>query len=332
MKIKYGIIGLPNVGKSTLFNLITKSNVKNKNYPFCTIDPNYKDILIYNSKIKKISKILKIKNIKYPSIKFIDIAGLIKDSSKGYGLGNKFLNNIKNTNILIHVLRIFKNKNIINLYNKNSVSQNIKIINNELTLYDLNFLETMKKKKHNIYSNEYLNKIKKYIKQKKKNILNKEQIDYIKKINLISLKPQIYILNTDSNKNEKNNIIKKIKKYLLKKKKHFLIINIKNKNIKYKNIIKKIINLSFKLLKLKIFITIKNKKIQGWILNKKDNIENATLKIHTDFKKKLIKAEVINFKKICKYKKIDKIKKMGFIKYKGKKYIIKDGDIIKFII
>ncbi len=328
MKIKYGIIGLPNIGKSTLFNLITKSNVKNENYPFCTINANYKNISIQDRKIKKIIKKKTYIKITYPYVKFVDIAGLIKGANKGLGLGNKFLKNIQHTNILIHVVRLFINHSITHVYNSIEPIRDIKIITTELKLNDLNYLKKIKKKK--IYDDKKIDKLIFYLKNNKFYELKKNQFSFPEKKNLLILKPQVFLLNINLNKKTYYHQIEKIKKIY----NNIIVINMEHKNISnilYINtIIKKIINLSFKILKIKTFYTIENKKITGFILKKHDNILKAAQKVHTDFCDNFIKAEVINYSIFIKYNSWKTAKKKGHIKYRGKKYIVKDGDIIKF--
>ncbi len=337
MNIKCGIIGLPNIGKSTLFNILTKQKCKNKNFPFCTINKNIGFSLIKDKNLKNISKLSKKpKNIKLSKIIYIDIAGLIKGSNLGLGLGNKFLNNIKETNIILHIIRIFKNKKIINFYRKINPIKDIKIINKEITLFDLKTLKKYKKK--NIINKSIINKIINILKKKKKikiNKLNKEEINIIKKINLLNLKPKIYILNINKYKKEKK-IIKKTKKYIIKKLKNKNIITLNIKKYKKQKYIKhnKINDIKKKSLKLLNYITFytTNENItSSWIIPKNTKIINASKKIHSEFKKKFIKSYVINYKKFIKYNGWKKLKKNGKLKIKGKNYKIKNKDIIYII-
>ncbi len=331
MKIKCGIIGLPNIGKSTLFNILTNSNVKNENFPFCTIKSNNKNIKIYSKKLYKISKITKSKKITFPQIEYIDIAGLIKGAYKGLGLGNNFLEDIRKTKILLHVIRIFKDKNIININKHINPIKDIKIINKEIIKSDIKQLIKIKNKCKDIKKrkkiNNYIYKIK-----KKKNIYKE---NFLKKINLLIFKKHIYILNI--NKKSDKNLIKKTKKYIIKKKKNknILILNIKKiykKNKKYYiKINKKIIKNIIKLLNLIKFITTNKKETKQYLLKKNNNILNASKKIHNDFYKEFIKAKIINYKNFIKYKGWNFLKKKGKIKIKGKKYKIKNNDIIYII-
>ncbi len=340
MTIKCGIIGLPNIGKSTLFNLLTKQKVKNKNFPFCTIQSNIGHSIINSKKINQIIKFTKNKKIFLPKIKYFDIAGLIEGAHKGYGLGNQFLEDIRKTDILIHVIRIFKDPKIININKKINPIYDINIIKNEIILSDLILLEKIK----NQYNkNKYINTINlfiKYLEKEKhinKNNLNNEQIKIIKNVNLLTNKKNIYILNTDDNFKYKKNKIKKIKKYIndLEYKPIILNINIKKslhrkkKKIYIQNKINKKIIKKLNFIK---FFTIKNHKITLWLTKKNNNIINSIKQIHNDFVKKFIKVEIINFKKFIKYKGWNETKKIGKIKIKGKKYKIKNNDIIHIMI
>ncbi len=336
MIIKCGIIGLPNVGKSTLFNSITNQKVKNQNFPFCTINPNIGHSYLYNKKIKKILKYSNNKKYILPKIQYIDIAGLIKDAHKGIGLGNNFLEDIRKTDILIHVIRIFKNPEIINIYKNINPIHDINIIKDEIIFSDLIFLERIKQQSNN---NKFINIInlcinnleqKKYINKK---IFNKEEKKIFEKFNLLTKKKYIYLLNIDKN----NRCTKKIKKYInnIETKPVILNLNIKkNYNIskKKKNINNKINKIIVKKLNFIKFFTFTKKKIGLWLTKKKTKILKSIKQIHNDFVTKFIKIQIINFNKFIKYKGWIKAKKLGKIKIKGKKYFLKNNDIIHIMI
>ncbi len=332
MKIKCGIIGLPNIGKSTLFNILTNSNVKNENFPFCTIQSNHKNRKIYSKKLYKISKITKSKKITFPKIEYIDIAGLIKGAYKGLGLGNKFLEDVRKTKILLHIVRIFEDKNIININKYINPIKDIKIINREIIKSDIKQLIKIKNKCKDINKKKIITD---YIYNiKKKRCIYKQK--FLKKINLLTSKKHIYILNI--NKKSNKNLIKKTKKYIIKKKnnKNILVLNIKKiykKNKKYYiNIYNKITKKIIKLLNLIKFFTTNEKETKQYLLKKNNNILNASKKIHNDFYKKFIKAKITNYKNFIKYKGWNFLKKKGKIRIKGKKYKIKNNDIIYIIL
>ncbi len=339
MIIKCGIIGLPNIGKSTLFNLLTKQKVKNKNFPFCTIQPNIGHSIIKNKNIYKIIKFNKNKKIILPKIKYFDIAGLIEGAHQGLGLGNKFLEDIRKTDILIHIVRIFKNPKIISINKKINPIYDINIIKNEIILSDLMFLEKIKNKNNKKYYINEINSLIKYLEKKKyinKNKLSNKQIKIIKKNNLLINKKNIYILNIDKTLKCKNKA-KKIEKYInkIEYKPIILKINIKKlicKNKKNTNIKNKINKKIIEKLNFINFFTIKNHKTTLWLTKKKNTVINSIKQIHNDFVKKFIKVQIINLKYFIKYKGWNKAKKIGKIKIKGKKYIIKNNDIIQIMI
>ncbi|WGH25709.1 MAG: DUF933 domain-containing protein [Candidatus Shikimatogenerans bostrichidophilus] len=335
-----GIIGLPNVGKSSFFSLLSNINNNNliKNYPFSTINPNKSIINVYDKRLINLCKILNFLKYKCNNIKLIDIAGLIQNSYKGKGLGNIFLSYIRNTKVVINILRLFYNKKIINI--NNNIIDPIyerKILFNELIMKDITILNRYIIKNKNYKYKNILNKILYYFKKKNffdiKNICN-EKKKIIKKFNFLILKPYIYICNIDKYCSKDELLF--IKEYFIKKKEIIYFLNIKkeiinnNNNLGKKKKINKIIKKIFLKLKLNTFFTIDNKKkiIYSWKIKKKTYAYKASKKIHSTFSKKFIKVEVINYDNIIKYKKFNKKK----VLIKGKKYIVKDGDILKFII
>ncbi|WOX79250.1 DUF933 domain-containing protein [Candidatus Shikimatogenerans bostrichidophilus] len=328
-----GIIGLPNVGKSSLFYLLSNIKVIIKNYPFSTIKPNKTIINVYDDRLIKISKIFNFNIKQYNYIKLIDIAGIIKNSYKGKGLGNMFLSYIRNTKILINILRLFYNNKIININNIIDPIYERKIILNELIMKDIEIIEKNIKIKKNNINKLKLNKILKIFKNKNINDIKKicnDEKKIIKQFNFLCLKPIFYICNID--KNTKNDEILFIKEYFNKNKENVLFLNIKyiinNKNKSKKKIYKLINNIYYKL-NYNTFFTIDNKKkiICSWKIKKNSYAYKASERIHSTFSKRIIKVEVIKSKKLINNKIINYKK---YLSIKNKNYIVKDGDILFF--
>ncbi|QJC34409.1 redox-regulated ATPase YchF [Enterobacteriaceae endosymbiont of Donacia crassipes] len=340
MGLKCGIIGLPNVGKSTLFNVLTNSNVDALNYPFCTIKPNISIVTIPDDRLFYLSKLVKSKKTIQSTITFVDIAGLIKGAFKGEGLGNQFLHNISEVDAIIHVIRCFNDKKILNL-SFNPI-KDIKIINNELIQFDINLLCKLQK---NIYKkkqkkNEKLESLFKICLYHLKNgkllnllKLNIEEINILKKFKLLTIKPMFIIANTDKN-NIKNKLFFKEILFLSK---NFLILKICIKDLNKEpelfldDNLKKIITLSFKLLNLHNFYTVGIKETKSWSILKGTTALEAAKKIHSDIQRGFIRAQVIHYNDFIFHKNIIKAKLSGKMNIEGKKYIINDGDIINFL-
>ncbi|QJC33996.1 redox-regulated ATPase YchF [Enterobacteriaceae endosymbiont of Donacia cinerea] len=347
MGLKCGIIGLPNVGKSTLFNALTKSNVNALNYPFCTIKPNTSIVSVPDDRLFYLSKIVKSKKTIQSIVTFVDIAGLIKGASKGEGLGNQFLHNISEVDAIIHVVRCFKNKNILNLsYNP---IKDVHIINNEIIQFDINLLyklqNNISQKSNEKYLNQWrylfnicLNHLKngKLLNLLKLNI---EEINFLKSLKLLTIKPIIIIANIGEYNDiyTKNNFFSE-EINILNQKYLILKICIKNLHKKQKLLpinenddLKKIIIFSFKLLNLHTFYTVGIKETKSWSILKGTTTFIAAKKIHSDIQRGFIRAQIIHYKDFIFYKCKKKVKLFGKMKIEGKNYIIQDGDIINFL-
>ncbi|QJC28961.1 redox-regulated ATPase YchF [Enterobacteriaceae endosymbiont of Plateumaris rustica] len=342
MELKCGIIGLPNVGKSTLFNALTNSNVNASNYPFCTIEPNIKIINIPDKKLEILSKIVQSKKITPSTIKFVDIAGLIKGASEGHGLGNKFLGNIIEMNAIIHVVRFFDDINILKLHNNNPIDD-INIINNEIIKFDINlcikkikYLSIKNNFQKNFKNINLLNKCLNKLKEKK--LLNTinfniKELNSLNKIKLLTIKPMIIIANINENKLYNKLYLNQLK--LISKKYKTIKICVKLTSIKFNKLqnyyLNKIIIASFNLLNLNVFYTVGKKETKSWSIIKGTIAIEAAKKIHSDIKRGFIRAKVINYNDYIFYKNENKLKLAGKIRLEGKNYIINNGDIIHFL-
>lgn len=346
MNVKCGIIGLPNVGKSTIFNILTKSQVSSLNFPFCTISPNVGFAQVYDSRLMLIKDIVNPNKLVSTVIKIVDIAGLVKGASKGEGLGNKFLSQIREVDALIHVVRSFQDDNIVHIENFVNPIRDINIINTELIFSDIEVCEKnilIIDKYKNLNKNEYIeenNLLKKcllhlnnFFLLRTLSLSLKEKI-LINKYKFLTLKPTIFLINIHKNNN--NNIFLKEIKFFLKKELNNTIcpdiikIN-SNQDLKISKKINEIIFSIYKILNLKTFFTVGKKEVRAWSFIKKSKIIDVAKIIHSDFQKGFIRAKVISYSDFIRYKSEKNVKKLGKLRLEGKKYIVQDGDIIHFL-
>ncbi len=360
MGLKCGILGLPNVGKSTLFNSISNNQVEAKNFPFCTIDPNFGIVEVPDSRLNTLSKLVNPENIVPTTIEFADIAGLVKGASKGEGLGNKFLSNLKEVDALIHVIRCFEDDNITHVNGKIDPLYDKEIIDYELLLKDLETInKQIEKYKKNAKSGnkETISNLETLInceKQLKNNVairnidLSKEDKYFIKAFNLITIKPIIYVANVNEDfiskdndyinnlrecvKNEGFELIKisaSIEEQISQMEEEDQNIFLNEYGLKESGL-NKLIKASYKLLGLITFFTAGPKEVKAWTIKKGSKAPQGAGKIHSDFERGFIKAEVIKYDNYIKYKSELNCKENGKINLEGKDYVIDDGDIIHF--
>ena len=361
--MKLGIVGLPNVGKSTLFNAITKAGAEAANYPFCTIEPNVGVVTVPDSRIDTLHEVYNSKKTIYTSIEFCDIAGLVKGASKGEGLGNKFLGHIREVAAIIHVVRGFDDDNIVHVSGQIDPLSDIEIINMELILSDLEVLEkraaktqkNLKGDKSLAKELELLNKVIAFLEEGKSARameLSDDDAEYVKSLDLLSYKPIIYVVNLSEdeiNDTDDNERVKQIKEFAKTEDAEVVCIcarieeEISELDKEEKEMfltelgidesgLDKLIKASYKLLNLISFLTAGEDEVRAWTIKRGTKAPQAAGKIHTDFERGFIRAETISYDKLMECNgSLAAAREKGFIRAEGKEYIVKDGDVMNFL-
>jgi len=340
MSFSVGIIGLPNVGKSTLFKALTQQEVDISNYPFCTINPNVGIVQVPDERLDKIAEIVKPKKFTPTIIEFVDIAGLVKGAHKGQGLGNQFLAHIRETDAIVHVVRSFVAEDIKHVENTLDVERDIEIVNTELMMKDLETLEKHLEKAGKEEAKELaiLEKIKKSLNDGKMisqlNLDEKEEI-LIRHLNFLTIKPVIYLINsrgTDEELKALKSLPENTIPLDLKLELECSELSPEElKELKLNSRLNVLIKTCYKILNLITFYTIKGgEETRAWTAKQGTPAPQCGGIVHTDFEKKFIRAEVINFKDLVKVGSWSEAKSKGLIKTEGKNYVVKDGDIIEF--
>lgn len=359
--MKLGIVGLPNVGKSTLFNAITKAGAQAANYPFCTIEPNVGVVSVPDKRLDTLEKMYNPKRKIYTSIEFYDIAGLVKGASKGEGLGNKFLSHIRESAAIVHVVRCFDDDNIVHVDGSVDPLRDIETINLELIFSDLEVLEKRIEKTAKLAHGgekaakvelELLLRIKKHLEAEKPvrtmELTDDEKV-FVKGLFLLTSKPVLYAANISEDDIAKpdNDYVKKVKEFAKTENSEVIVVCAKleeelstleddeKKEMLGEYGLKesgldKLIHASYKLLGLISFLTAGKDEVRAWTIVNGTKAPQAAGKVHTDMERGFIRAEVISFDQLVKYGSEAAAKENGVYRLEGKDYVMKDGDIVVF--
>jgi len=351
MSLSIGIVGLPNVGKSTLFKTLTKKEILIANYPFATIDPNIGVVLVPDERVDKLAELSKSKKKIYATVDFVDIAGLVKGASEGEGLGNKFLANIRETDAILYVLRAFKNADIVNTQNEVNPLCDKGILDVELILKDLETInkridgldgEVRQNKKEAVKEMEVCKKAKDFLTQEKILIdqsFTEDETEILKSFQLLTFKPRLYLLN-----GKDEDVSREVLEIFEKNNWQYLIIDIATEFVA-EGLSKQereelglpidsetdiLVKKSYQLLNLITFLTTGEDETRAWTINRGEKAPKAGSAIHTDFENKFVKAEVVFWKDLIDAGGYPKARELGKLRTEGKEYVVKDGDVIEF--
>ena len=361
--MKLGIVGLPNVGKSTLFNSLTKAGAESANYPFCTIDPNVGVVTVPDERLKLLGDFYHSKKVTPAVIEFVDIAGLVKGASKGEGLGNQFLANIREVDAIVHVVRCFEDPNVIHVDGSIDPLRDIETINLELVFSDLEILErriakvtkTARMDKEAAKELDFLQKIKAHLEEGKMAITleleNEDEEGWMSTYNLLTWKPVIYAANVAeddlADDGAGNTYVQEVKKYAAEQNSEIFVICAQieqeiaeldedERKMFLEDLglsesgLEKLIKASYRLLGLMSFLTAGEDETRAWTIKIGTKAPKAAGKIHTDFERGFIKAEVVNYQDLLDCGSYAGAREKGLVRMEGKEYVVQDGDVILF--
>lgn len=361
--MKLGIVGLPNVGKSTLFNSLTKAGAESANYPFCTIDPNIGIVAVPDERLKLLGDMYRSKKVTPAVIEFVDIAGLVKGASKGEGLGNQFLSNIREVDAIVHVVRCFEDTNVIHVDGSVNPLRDIETINLELIFADLEVLERRLSKvsktarMDKTYTKELalLERIKEHLESgkpaKNMEIDDEDDLALIKEYNLLTYKPVIYAANVGEedlgDDGASNPKVEEVRKFAKEEQSEVFVICAQieqeiseldedEKAMFLEDLglsesgLEKLIRASYHTLGLMSFLTAGEDETRAWTIKIGTKAPQAAGKIHSDFERGFIKAEVVNYRDLLEQGSLAAAREKGLVGIEGKDYVVRDGDVILF--
>lgn len=357
--MKIGIVGLPNVGKSTIFNALTQAGAESANYPFCTIDSNLGVVTVPDNRLNVLEKLYNSKKVVPTTIEFVDIAGLVKGASKGEGLGNKFLSHIREVDAICHIVRCFEDSNITHVNGQVNPVEDVNTINLELILADIEVVErriekTRKAAKANKDEQKNLatlNKLLEILEQERRPLpedFSDDEWNFIKSLQLISTKPVMYIANVSEDEIDSDNqYVQELRQYIENEDSELLKISAKieeeisqlddeEKAVFLEELgldssgLDRVIQSAYKLLGLMSFLTAGPDECRAWTIKKGTKAPQAAGKIHSDIERGFIRAEVTNYDDLVEHGSETKTKELGLTRIEGKDYIMQEGDVVYF--